>query len=276
MVSKEKRAERKAAGLCVLCGKVREGRGCTACCCGACAQRNREVRARFRWRKEAYPERYTPEGREARRSPSWREWRRILAEKGRCVRCRRLFPSDAERRAGFLSCQDCRRRNRQSARGVAERKREAAWARGEHAGAMPPRGYFPPLGKTRKLSFRLDFGTAQAIWTLKERDCERRQRPNLTATPMYQTSRVIRETILRFEKSAHCPVRKSGYRLMTEMKCGFRADSRIEAIVRRHACDRGGNASATICDILVYAAATSGFRGATGGPCLSAHLIAAG
>ncbi len=266
MVSKAKQAERKAEGLCIQCGKARDGIRPTSVFCGVCAQKKRDNSARHHARKIASPEEYTPEAKQARLDArlSPEEKRRWRAENGRCTRCGTpLFGGD--KTEGFRFCATCRLHQRLYGHAYELRQKVAARARGEYAPDEPPRGPQSRLGPSRLLGFRMDMAVVRAIKRLRTRDREKRMKRDPSARIGYQTSRVIREAIQRFEKASACPIRKPGYRSLTEFKFHFRCDERTTRIIERHAQARGGNASATICDLLIAAAQATEIRWATGG-----------
>lgn len=273
MVSKEKQAERAAGGLCVACGKIRDGERATVKFCGTCAQKNRDKAARHAWRKANFPAHYTPDAMAARQpQPSdAKERRRQRVRNGQCPRCGRRL-SGAESATGFRLCDDCRAAHRRYGKIYEARARVKAEARGDNPLPYIPRGAFLKLGRTKTLRFGADFVTIRALKELRARDLAERRKRDPDAPHFYQVSRIIRAAIRRCEKAAHCRVRPSGFRLMTEAHFQFKADARTLAILRRHAQDRGGNVSATICDMLTELAAHTGFRGATAGRRLSAGL----
>jgi hypothetical protein len=242
MDNSKTRAARIAAGLCRDCGGERDGEGATKTRCTPCAEKQRVYR-RAAWHGGAGK-------RENETAKRRREARR---DAGLCPGCGKEL-SPKEREAGVVNCARCR---------AAQRKNDEAYARRQraHHGLWQRPGGEPlPVGRgaapvkaVRSLWIGGDPMTLWAIQELKKRDRERRQKENggHPVEVVYQLSRVLREAILFWEDRYSAPVRHTKHRTIIDFHFGFKVDARTLAVIERHALQRDGNLSATVCDLLI-------------------------
>ncbi len=185
---KVRRAALLASGRCVRCGgeRVPNEKGGTPNECAACVQKRREA----------------PQNRDVQNLNRWQKERRELRKQaGQCLRCGK------KRHANDTSyCLTCRVKVKRNYRAVTQRDRDRRFAASQNAGdaslvSRPaPSGVpLPRLeGKQIIFSVGLDTRTLWALGNLMTR-YEREERAAGRIPQPRQTSRLVRETILRWQ-----------------------------------------------------------------------------